>query len=623
MKHLPLVLLLCAAQFTFSQSQRLPLIEELTSASCPPSYTNDGPLNVLLLQNTMKVRSLKFEVPWPNADVLFNQDQADVNARVTYYNCSGIPACYADGGPYWYPTYVTQQRIDSLYNIPASYDMTVTHTLNPANDSVFITVTAVCSQNISMTNAKLRVALEEEHIHFNSPISSTPMVDFYDQMRKMVPGPNGTPIANTWVTSQTQTWNFAIPVPAYIYSLGQLGVLAWIQDDGNKDVKQSAYSPPLPVNLDAGITSITGIPLSSCFGNVSPVAVLHNFGLNTLTSCTINYRIDNGPVQNFSWSGSLVPNASVNVSLPNQTMPAGRHTFSCSTGMPNAANDQNMVNDSYSVSMDVFGSPLIAPFTEAFNSNVFGNPQWIVHDGGNGVYNVTWSWTSLVGAYSSAPYGCAKLDFFNSQAPAVDEMLLPPLDLSALSGSSYLTFDMAHADYDSTYVDTLDVDVSTDCGLTWTTLYHKFRNTLNTAPDVLTQFSPLSTQWRFETVDVSAYTGLPDVIIKFSGHSGYGNTLYIDNINVGSAAGVGEINKSAGASVFPNPFSERTTLRLSDTSASDAVLELYDVLGNALRTEKMQNGELELQRGDLCAGIYFYKVISGARIIATGKLIAE
>ncbi|HEY6162494.1 MAG TPA: T9SS type A sorting domain-containing protein [Bacteroidia bacterium] len=623
MKKFLLFFALCVTHSAFSQSQRLPLIEELTSASCPPSYVDDGPLNNLLLQNTAKVRSAKFEVNWPSPDVLYNQDATDVNARVMYYSCNAVPACYTDGGASVLPYVINQQYIDSVYAIPSPFDMNVTHNFNPANDSIFITVNVVCSQSVNMNNAKLRVAIEEEHIHFNAPISTTPMTDFYYQVRKMVPGANGTSIANSWVNSQSQTFTFAVPLPVYIYSLGQVSVLAWIQDDGNKDVKQSAYSVPLPVSLDAGITSINGIPTASCSGIISPSAVIHNFGTSALNTCLVNFIVDNGPVQSFSWSGNLAPNASASMVLPQQILAPGYHVLHCSTSMPNAANDQDAVNDMVSFSTDVFGNVAPAPFAENFSTNVLTNAPWIIHNGGNGVYNATWSWTSLTGAYTNPPYGCAKLDFFNSQASAIDEMLLPPLDLSALSGINYLTFDMAHADYDSTYVDTLDVDVSTDCGLTWTTLYHKFRNTLNTAPDVLTQFTPSSSQWRFETVDISAYNGLPSVIIKFSGHSGYGNALYIDNINVGSAMGVEDIDKDAGANVFPNPFYERSSIRLKDASVRDAVLELYDVIGNKLRCEKMVNGELQVQRGDLPPGIYFYKITSGEKVIATGKLIAE
>ena len=45
-------------------------------------------------------------------------------------------------------------------------------------------------------------------------------------------------------------------------------------------------------------------------------------------------------------------------------------------------------------------------------------------------------------------------------------------------------------------------------------------------------FTPTAGQWRAELVDLAAYEGDPSVIIAFENVNGYGNNLYIDNIDV-------------------------------------------------------------------------------------------
>jgi len=51
--------------------------------------------------------------------------------------------------------------------------------------------------------------------------------------------------------------------------------------------------------LDAGISVIVSPAGSSCLNSISPVVTIHNYGLNTLSTATINYNVDGGTNNTF------------------------------------------------------------------------------------------------------------------------------------------------------------------------------------------------------------------------------------------------------------------------------------------------------------------------------------
>ncbi|MBI1227061.1 MAG: hypothetical protein GC192_17650 [Bacteroidetes bacterium] len=119
-------------------------------------------------------------------------------------------------------------------------------------------------------------------------------------------------------------------------------------------IQNNVYNKPCmtscapPAVNDAGITAILAPSGSTCVLTATPQVTLKNFGSAALTSVTIRYRVDAGTLQNYSWTGNLASNASVNVILPNITYTSGAHTFTASTLNPNGASDENTSNDSAS-----------------------------------------------------------------------------------------------------------------------------------------------------------------------------------------------------------------------------------------------------------------------------------
>ena len=174
------------------------------------------------------------------------------------------------------------------------------------------------------------------------------------------------------------------------------------------------------------------------------------------------------------------------------------------------------------------------PYNEGFVAAVFPYANWNISDlQGNG------TWTRTTDAGNNPTLGDAIIfDNFNiDDRGFMDDASMPTLNLSS-SIAANLTFDVAYAPYDAVNFDSLEVLISTDCGLTFSSLYLKGNTVLATAPSISTVFTPSAAQWRTETLNLTPYVGFSNVQIIFRNRAGYGNRIFIDNINVIGTPGI-------------------------------------------------------------------------------------
>jgi hypothetical protein len=119
-----------------------------------------------------------------------------------------------------------------------------------------------------------------------------------------------------------------------------------------------------------------------------------------------------------------------------------------------------------------------------------------------------------------------------SSAGQEDGLVTPAIDLAGFTGA-HLTFDHAYARYDEYYSDGFRVDISSDCGSSWTNLYQASGSTLATASDnTSSSWAPAScSEWAAHDIDLGAYDG-QTIKLRFVGTCGYGQRLYFDNVAV-------------------------------------------------------------------------------------------
>jgi hypothetical protein len=115
------------------------------------------------------------------------------------------------------------------------------------------------------------------------------------------------------------------------------------------------------IAIDAGVSAVNSPTGISCSDSISPVVKIKNFGATVLTSCVINYKIDNNLVQTQNWSGSLASGQIASVSLPTMLATVGTHSLTCYTTNPNNGTDGNSSNDQSASTFTI--NPTQAPTT--------------------------------------------------------------------------------------------------------------------------------------------------------------------------------------------------------------------------------------------------------------------
>lgn len=215
-----------------------------------------------------------------------------------------------------------------------------------------------------------------------------------------------------------------------------------------------------------------------------------------------------------------------------------------------------------------------------------------------------WQLNTLVGGFGNSSQ-CSFFNNFDFDSQGNWDDFRVSLNFSN-PPSTVLTFDVAHATYGGQYTDTLEVLASTDCGATFSTLYKKWGSTLATAPNNSNYFTPSATEWRTDSLDLSAYSGTPHLVVAFRNHGLWGNNIYVDNINLLNTISVFEEQSSAtDFEVFPNPVSSCEPIQIQNKDNERVVVTLYNAKGKVVMREVINSsGLISLEPYSLASGQY-------------------
>jgi hypothetical protein len=190
-------------------------------------------------------------------------------------------------------------------------------------------------------------------------------------------------------------------------------------------------------------------------------------------------------------------------------------------------------------------------------------------------------------------------------------MYLEPQDFTNTPSPS-MTFYVSYCQR-TTELDKLAVEVSVNCGVSWSPKYIKTGTTLATTVDHTSTFTPSTTaEWRQETINLNTLGGMNDIWVRFKATSNQGNNIYVDNINISPSA-IEENANVASLNIFPNPANENTTVNFGLKDATDVSITLTNSIGQVLSTESLGNtvaGDhyYDLNTSELSNGIYFITI---------------
>lgn len=100
----------------------------------------------------------------------------------------------------------------------------------------------------------------------------------------------------------------------------------------------------------------------------------------------------------------------------------------------------------------------------------------------------------------------------------------------------------------------------------------------------------------------------------------------IDSICIGpgQVKGIHDVNNTAYASVYPNPFSGTAIVQFSNPANEACTLTVYDHCGRIVRCiNNSAADKIEIEKRNLAAGLYTFEVHTERKILARGKLMIE
>jgi hypothetical protein len=403
----------------------------------------------------------------------------------------------------------------------------------------------------------------------------------------------------------------------YMFTAGQVARMEAVVNTAPWNILASSNGCSPVTALDASILNIIS-PVngsSNCNNSVTPKITLNNAGSTAITSATILYRMDALATQTLNWTGSLASATSTVLTLNTYSgLSNAAHSFSATVINPNGTADANSANNSLTSTFTVISAPAGAalPFVERFDGVTFPPTGWV--ETNTNVLDAAYSWTRLANTTGipvvPTTTACAKMDNFAGNIDIVgqkDALRTPAISLSGANSSVRVVFDRSHRRYSNTDIDSLNIYISTDCGGTWTRLYTKGGTQLATVTGTLTTaYTPTSNaQWARDSVSLSAYVGQPSVYLKFESRSGWGNNLYLDNINVSNltTAGIESIEQSLPVlDVFPNPNAGVFSVNISNVN-------------------KDANVTINVNLSHLSNGVYFITIQSDSDKLVTKKIV--
>ncbi|MEO8085187.1 MAG: T9SS type A sorting domain-containing protein [Bacteroidota bacterium] len=416
-----------------------------------------------------------------------------------------------------------------------------------------------------------------------------------------------------WIPYNTGLPNVIVYELEINYSIQKIRAATYGRSIWESDLNSSSN-----FTLDAGVTTILSPGTSTCNNTFVPVVRIRNYGQDTMTSVNINYQLDANAVLTFPWTGSLAQGTNADVTLPAITSVAGNHSFTVFTSDPNASVDQNTFNDTRTMTFDINSIVTVAPVVEGFENAAFPPTGWTFIDNNNPTmfYHLT-----AAGGFGNSASSLRGRCYVLTNAYA--SMLSTPVDFTNLVAPASLTFSVAYAMKSSTSNDSLNVYVSLDCGNSWIRKYSKTGASLATAPNHTNNYTPSATEWRTELVDLSAYTGQPNVQIRFEFYGNSGNNIHVDDINLFDAIiGIDENSTSASVSVFPNPSRDMVHFNLP-ASLENGLITIFSTLGKTVKEIPVIESSMDIKLNDLSTGVYFYQVSGSNSKPIMGKLVKE
>lgn len=345
-------------------------------------------------------------------------------------------------------------------------------------------------------------------------------------------------------------------------------------------------------------------------------ATIRNNGNSNQTTFNIGYQPEGQQSNIEVFNGIIETGETIEYEFENQLNISENGTFNIEVFI-DLANDEFINNDSHITEITAQVTSLSIPITESFDSTGFPADLWVIENPDNAI---TWIQINDVTGSDGTDTTVGYIDNFAYSDPGQEDIITT--SIYELEEDSFLSFDIAKAQFSGSFSDRLLIEISTDCGSTFSTIYDLDGLDLATVGNVNSFWIPTSeNDWRTEQIDLEAFTG--QAIFRIVNVTGFGNSTFIDNFNIDNTLSVEGQNLSPEISIFPNPTSSQTTIVLPNELRENTTLELLNVNGQNIKTINNLNTsqDLTLDLSGYASGVYFVNINTRSGLNYVKKLM--
>lgn len=661
MKKTSILFGLMALGFFATAQTRMSLYEEFTGENCPPCASTNPGLCTLLAANASKVIPIKWQVPIPSAPSntwsIYQQAKNMVDWRWKPTSSGGYGyLCSTCSPTAAYVNYAPQGRMDgqelNMFGINAGGNTNHPGNLTaaaissaqaqttpfsisfatPIWDAAFNTATVVATVTSSAVfNAtgtlKFRLVLVERAVNFPTAPGTNGEKDFYDVVRwtynttPAVPSTTitdfGVVLQSSWAAASSTVLTWTCTVPASVYDKGQMAFVGFIQDDvtpsNSKKIWQAARTAQPLIPNDAKAMSVSAGAAFICSSTIAPTATIKNNGSNAITAMTITPYMNSVAGTPVQWTGNLAIGATTVINMGVENTSNGTNTYSVTvTGV--SGGDVVMSNNGTSSSFINTNTYNTSPVAEGFVSATFPPAGWGTVNTPNAQY--AWERSTAAGGFGTSSESSR---IFINWTPTgqSQEMYMPGQNFTGTVNPT-CKFDLSYTMLNASSTDKLELQVSTNCGATWTNAWMNQGSSMATTPNNSVSLNiPTASQWSLVTVSLLSYSSSANVMVRFKATGGAGNVIWVDNINLYDAGNVGLTNKTAlnEFDVYPNPASNDVNVKISVANAQTSTIKVLNNLGQVVITKNVSlnagSNTVNVDTKNLASGIYYVSYDAG------------
>ncbi|EDP96827.1 S8 family serine peptidase [Kordia algicida OT-1] len=381
-----------------------------------------------------------------------------------------------------------------------------------------------------------------------------------------------------------------------------------------------------PLAKDLSVTAINntaGDFQTIC--NTDPIIVsaeLQNDGTDPQSNFTVSYQVGSEPVVQETYTGTIASGTSdtFNFATPITLTANGDNTLRVWTSL---SGDEFTNNDEQTFDFFAVVNGTAIDYSEPFDVNGVLPTGWILDNPDN---SRTWQARANLLGIDGNTTTAAFVDGANyTTRGQEDTMTTEYFDLN-FNGTAELTFDLAKAQWSNSFNDGLRVEISIDCGATYTQVYFKDGLDLATVPNTSAAWAPSSVNdWRTEIIDITPYVG-ENILVRIININDYSNSTFVDNITLTKTLSVGENALDKAIALYPNPAKSNVDVIINTNIGNTYEIELMNSIGQTIsKIEETRFSARAQQRLDVSqygTGLYFVKIKVGDQVV-TKKLIVN